>query len=53
MRLRQAVGRPNDGKQLENRVATLFKRLGKYRVGTNLILVDQNGHRSEIDVYYG
>lgn len=52
-RLRQAVAHPNDGKDLEKRVARLFKRLGKNRVGTNLILVDKNGHRSEIDVYYG
>lgn len=44
---------PKDGKHLEERVARLYKKLGKKNVRKNVILVDQSGNRSEIDVCYG
>lgn len=44
---------PKDGKDLELRVAALYKMLGKNKVQCNVILVDEKGNRSEIDVCYG
>jgi len=41
------------GTRLEMRVVRLFQRLGKYNVQRSVVVVDQHGNRSEIDVMYG